>query len=96
MPEQIINKPGRLTREEFEKMKVHPLVGAEILERVAFPYPVAPIVRSHHDAGTEQGIPKVWRERRSPSERAFWLPSIAWMPWLRIVNTARPCPWESR
>ncbi|HXP41765.1 MAG TPA: HD domain-containing phosphohydrolase, partial [Candidatus Acidoferrales bacterium] len=49
VPEQIINKPGRLTPEEFEKMKVHPLVGAEILERVAFPYPVAPIVRSHHE-----------------------------------------------
>ena len=49
VPEQIINKPGKLTPEEFEKMKVHPLVGAEILERVAFPYPVAPIVRSHHE-----------------------------------------------
>jgi len=48
VPEQIINKPGKLTPEEFEKMKVHPIVGAEILERVAFPYPVAPIVRSHH------------------------------------------------
>src|SRR5580693_3993838 len=40
VPEQIINKPGKLTSEEFEKMKVHPIVGAEILERVAFPYPV--------------------------------------------------------
>src|ERR1700678_1244946 len=49
VPEQIISKPGRLTPEEFEKMKVHPLVGAEILERVAFPYAVAPIVRSHHE-----------------------------------------------
>ena len=37
VPEHIINKPGRLTPEEFEKMKVHPLVGAEILDRVAFP-----------------------------------------------------------
>ncbi|MEK7752406.1 MAG: HD domain-containing phosphohydrolase, partial [Acidobacteriota bacterium] len=42
VPEHIISKPGRLTPEEFEKMKIHPVVGAEILEQVQFPYPVAP------------------------------------------------------
>src|ERR1700683_866954 len=57
VPEHIINKPGKLTPEEFEKMKVHPLVGAEILERVAFPYPVAPIVRSHHERWDGSGYP---------------------------------------
>jgi len=57
VPEQIISKPGKLTPEEFEKMKVHPLVGAEILERVAFPYPVAPIVRSHHEKWDGSGYP---------------------------------------
>src|SRR5208283_4181682 len=57
VPEQIINKPGRLTPEEFEKMKVHPIVGAEILERVAFPYPVAPIVRYHHERWDGSGYP---------------------------------------
>jgi diguanylate cyclase (GGDEF)-like protein/putative nucleotidyltransferase with HDIG domain len=57
VPEHIINKPGRLTSEEFEKMKVHPLVGAEILDRVAFPYPVAPIVRSHHERWDGSGYP---------------------------------------
>ncbi len=57
VPEHIINKPGRLTPEEFEKMKVHPLVGAEILDRVAFPYPVAPIVRSHHERWDGSGYP---------------------------------------
>jgi diguanylate cyclase (GGDEF)-like protein/putative nucleotidyltransferase with HDIG domain len=57
VPEQIISKPGRLTPEEFEKMKVHPLVGAEILERVAFPYAVAPIVRSHHERWDGSGYP---------------------------------------
>ena len=45
VPESIISKPGKLTRSEFEKMKIHPVVGAEILERVEFPYPVVPIVR---------------------------------------------------
>ena len=57
VPEHIINKPGRLTPEEFEKMKIHPIVGAEILERVAFPYPVAPIVRSHHERWDGSGYP---------------------------------------
>ncbi|HUM06418.1 MAG TPA: HD domain-containing phosphohydrolase [Terriglobales bacterium] len=57
VPEHIINKPGKLTPEEFEKMKIHPVVGAEILERVAFPYPVAPIVRSHHEKWDGSGYP---------------------------------------
>src|SRR5712691_609134 len=38
VPEHIIAKPSRLSPEEFEKMKIHPVVGAEILERVRFPY----------------------------------------------------------
>ncbi len=57
IPEHIINKPGRLTPEEFEKMKIHTVVGAEILQRVAFPYPVAPIVRSHHEHWDGTGYP---------------------------------------
>src|SRR5258705_9188091 len=40
IPEHITAKPGRLTAEEFEKVKIHTSVGAEILERVNFPYPV--------------------------------------------------------
>src|SRR6266576_405531 len=58
VPEQIINKPGKLTPEEFEKMKVHPIVGAEILDRVAFPYPVSPIVRAHHERWDGTGYPE--------------------------------------
>jgi len=57
VPEHIINKPGRLTPEEFEKMKIHPVVGADILERVRFPYPVVPIIRSHHEAWDGSGYP---------------------------------------
>jgi diguanylate cyclase (GGDEF)-like protein/putative nucleotidyltransferase with HDIG domain len=57
IPEHIISKPGRLTPEEFEKMKIHPLVGAEILERVQFPYPVVPIVRAHHEKYDGTGYP---------------------------------------
>jgi len=57
VPEYIVSKPGKLTEEEFEKMKIHPVVGAEILERVQFPYPVAPIVRSHHEKYDGSGYP---------------------------------------
>ncbi len=57
VPEHIISKPGKLTPEEFEKVKIHPVVGAEILERVEFPYPVVPIVRSHHERWDGSGYP---------------------------------------
>lgn len=58
VPEHIISKPGKLTREEFEKMKIHPTVGAEILEHVKFPYPVAPIVAAHHEHWDGSGYPR--------------------------------------
>lgn len=57
VPEHILSKPGRLTPEEFEKMQIHPIVGAEILNRVQFPYPVVPIVRSHHEKWNGRGYP---------------------------------------
>ena len=57
VPEYIISKPGRLTPEEFDKMKIHPVVGAEILESVKFPYPVVPIVRHHHEKWDGSGYP---------------------------------------
>lgn len=57
VPEYIISKPGKLTPEEFEKMKIHPIVGAEILESVQFPDPVAPIVRAHHEKWDGSGYP---------------------------------------
>ncbi|HJZ65054.1 MAG TPA: HD domain-containing phosphohydrolase [Candidatus Acidoferrum sp.] len=63
VPEQILSKPGRLTPEEFEKMKIHPIVGAAILDRVQFPYPVVPIVRSHHEKWNGSGYPDgLWGE----------------------------------
>jgi putative nucleotidyltransferase with HDIG domain len=57
VPEYIISKPGKLTPEEFEKMKTHTVVGAEIVEQIRFPYPVAPIVRSHHEKWDGTGYP---------------------------------------
>lgn len=57
IPEHIVSKPGRLTPEEFEKMKIHPIVGSQILERMQLPYPVAPIVRAHHEKWDGTGYP---------------------------------------
>jgi putative nucleotidyltransferase with HDIG domain len=57
VPEYIISKPGKLTQEEFEKMKTHTVVGAEIVERIRFPYPVAPLVRGHHEKWDGSGYP---------------------------------------
>jgi putative nucleotidyltransferase with HDIG domain len=66
VPEYIISKPGKLTPEEFEKMKVHPVVGAEILQHVQFPYPVVPIVRAHHERWNGTGYPYGLRGKEIP------------------------------
>jgi putative nucleotidyltransferase with HDIG domain len=58
VPEYILNKPGPLTAAEFEKMKVHADVGADILKSIDFPYPVEPIVRHHHEQWDGSGYPK--------------------------------------
>ncbi|HWC76861.1 MAG TPA: diguanylate cyclase [Blastocatellia bacterium] len=66
VPDYILNKPGQLTAAEFEKMKVHTIVGAEILERVAFPYPVVPVVRHHHERWDGRGYPDGLRGEEIP------------------------------
>jgi diguanylate cyclase (GGDEF)-like protein/putative nucleotidyltransferase with HDIG domain len=58
VPEYILNKPGKLTEAEFAKMKIHPVVGGDILKRVNFPYPVEDIVRYHHEKWDGSGYPK--------------------------------------
>lgn len=57
VPEHILNKPGKLTKGEFEKMKAHAAVGADILSSISFPYPVVPIVRHHHENWDGTGYP---------------------------------------
>jgi diguanylate cyclase (GGDEF)-like protein/putative nucleotidyltransferase with HDIG domain len=57
VPEYILNKPGKLTETEFEKMKLHAGVGADILSAIDFPYPVVPIVRHHHENWDGTGYP---------------------------------------
>jgi putative nucleotidyltransferase with HDIG domain len=57
VPEHILNKPGRLTASEFETMKRHAPIGAQILASIEFPYPVAPVVRHHHENWDGTGYP---------------------------------------
>ncbi|HWN98100.1 MAG TPA: diguanylate cyclase [Blastocatellia bacterium] len=57
VPDYILNKPDKLSAAEYEKMKVHTIVGAEILSRVGFPYPVVPVVRHHHERWDGRGYP---------------------------------------
>jgi putative nucleotidyltransferase with HDIG domain len=57
VPEHILNKPGRLTPAEYEIMKRHAPVGADILSVIGFPYAVAPIVRHHHENWDGTGYP---------------------------------------
>jgi diguanylate cyclase (GGDEF)-like protein/putative nucleotidyltransferase with HDIG domain len=66
VPEYILNKPGKLTEAEFAKMKIHPVVGGDILKRVNFPYPVEDIVRYHHEKWDGSGYPKGLKGEQIP------------------------------
>lgn len=57
VPDSILTKPGKLTAEEFDRMKLHTVVGAQILERCNFPFPIIPIVRHHHERWDGKGYP---------------------------------------
>jgi putative nucleotidyltransferase with HDIG domain len=57
IPHEILNKPGRLTNEEFDIMKRHPEYGIELLASVEFPWDIRPIIRSHHEKIDGSGYP---------------------------------------
>jgi len=57
VPEHILAKPGPLTPEEFQKVRIHPQIGAEIIAAVPFPYPVAPLILNHHERWDGHGYP---------------------------------------
>jgi putative nucleotidyltransferase with HDIG domain len=57
IPEHILNKPGKLTTAEFDTMKQHADIGADLLSSIRFPYPVVPIVRHHHESWNGTGYP---------------------------------------
>jgi response regulator RpfG family c-di-GMP phosphodiesterase len=57
IPEGILNKPARLTEEEYTLMKRHPLIGAAIVEHIAFLHPVIPLIRHDHERWDGLGYP---------------------------------------
>jgi diguanylate cyclase (GGDEF)-like protein/putative nucleotidyltransferase with HDIG domain len=66
VPEHILTKPGRLTAKEFARVRIHPVVGAEIIKAVPFRYPVAPLIRSHHERWDGTGYPDGLRGEQTP------------------------------
>jgi PAS domain S-box-containing protein len=57
VPAEILSKPGLLSKAEFELLKAHPTAGYDILKAVDFPWPVAQIVRQHHERINGSGYP---------------------------------------
>jgi diguanylate cyclase (GGDEF)-like protein/putative nucleotidyltransferase with HDIG domain len=66
VPEHILSKPGPLTPEEFQKIRAHPKVGADIISAVPFPYPVSPLILSHHERWDGKGYPTGLRGEEIP------------------------------
>ncbi len=66
VPEHILCKPGPLTREETEKMRIHPRIGVEILETIRFPFPLTEVVRSHHEKWDGTGYPDCLKGEEIP------------------------------
>jgi HD-GYP domain-containing protein (c-di-GMP phosphodiesterase class II) len=57
IPAEILSKPGRLTEIEFEMIKTHPVTGSKLLKNVTFTWPIADIVRQHHERIDGSGYP---------------------------------------
>ncbi len=57
VPQEILNKPGKLTAEEFHTMQQHPVWGLELLAGIEFPWDIKPIIRSHHEKVDGSGYP---------------------------------------
>jgi putative nucleotidyltransferase with HDIG domain len=66
VPEEILLKPGRLSDAEMAEMRHHPLIGANILKPVTFPWPITPVVRHHHEHYDGSGYPAGLRADEIP------------------------------
>ncbi len=66
IPEDILLKPGKLSDEEMGQMRHHPLIGANILKPVSFPWPILPVVRHHHEHYDGRGYPAGLRGEEIP------------------------------
>jgi len=58
VPAEILAKPGKLSQKEFELIKDHPQTGYEVLKDVEFPWPIAQIIRQHHERLDGSGYPR--------------------------------------
>ena len=66
VPEEILNKPGKLTDEERALMERHTVIGDEMLAPVEFPWDIRPMVRSHHERWDGRGYPDGLRADEIP------------------------------
>jgi putative nucleotidyltransferase with HDIG domain len=66
IPHEILNKPGKLTREERELMERHTLYGLELLEGIDFPWDIKPLIRWHHEKCDGSGYPDRLRDDAIP------------------------------
>jgi hypothetical protein len=57
IPEHILNKPGKLSADEYEIVKTHASIGADMISRIPFNLPLAPIIRHHHENWDGTGYP---------------------------------------
>jgi len=57
IPDAILQKPGPLTEEEWEQMRRHSIVGAEVISCIPSLRPLAPVIRAHHERWDGQGYP---------------------------------------
>ena len=88
VPEHILSKPGPLTQEEFQKIRIHPQVGAEIISGVPFPYPVAPLILSHHERWDGSGYPRSLAGEEIPLAARILLACDT------FVSMTSPRPWR--
>jgi len=68
VPDHIIMKPGRLTPDEYQRLKIHPEIGAQIIQQAGFPHLVSAIVHSHHERWDGTGYPAGLKAEQIPIE----------------------------
>jgi len=86
IPAHILSKPGPLTPEEFAKVRIHPQIGAEIIASIPFPYPVAPIVLSHHERWDGTGYPQALKGEAIPIGARI----ISLVDYYDVITSERP------
>ncbi len=57
VPDEILLKPGKLNEDEFQSIKMHPIIGVAIVEPIEFPWNISAIVRQHHENYDGSGYP---------------------------------------